>query len=684
MTGIDDRSVLRRARLGRLILVYVGGSWAVLEATDFFTSHFGLPEWFVPAALVLLLIGFVITIATALVQAAAAAPPAKGGGVDAVPDPTGSALPYSSGLRRLFTWRNALVGGGFAFGLWGAVATGWLLLKRDAREPTDMRSVAVLPFTNMSADAENEYFSDGITDDIITHLSKIADLTVISRTSVMRYKSTDKTIREIGEELGVAAVLEGGVRRSGDQVRINAQLIDVNTDAHLWAEIYDRRLTDVFAIQSDVAQQIAAALQATLTPAEKERIEQRPTENLEAYDFYLRGNAYMSRPGYSPEVFREAERHYRRAVELDPQLAVAWAALSEVHSRLYWFWYDRTPERRELARQAFERAFAIDPDLPEAHTAAGFYYYHGLRDYESALREFEAALRSEPGNANALEGAAWVYRRLGQWDRSIAHLERAAEIDPHSGNRLVTTGETLYLARRYEDAHRYFSRSLALQPDEAQTLRLWAWLQTSWRGDAQSARSLIDAAIEAAPSGALPGGDDLQPWWLLRALGRGQANRWLVKITPAVFADDTVVYHLAAAELESLQGDRDAASAAYAAAAAILERQIAADPQEARYHSELGVALAGLGRVEEAIGEGRRAVELLPIDRDALWGRAFVENLALIYVRTGQPDAALDELEALLPLAGPLTPAWLRLDPAWDTMRDRPRFARLSEGTHSE
>jgi tetratricopeptide (TPR) repeat protein len=463
-------------------------------------------------------------------------------------------------------------------------------------------------------------------------------------------------------------------------VRINAQLIDVDTDAHLWAEIYDRQLTDVFAIQSDVAQQIAAALRATLTPAEIERIERRPTDNLEAYDYYLRGNAYMSRPGYSPEVFREAEQYYRRALELDPQLALAWAALSSVHSRLYWFWYDRTPERRELAREAFERAFAIDPGLPEAHTAAGFYYYYGLRDYESALREFEAALSSEPGNASALEGAAWVYRRLGLWDRSVAYLERAAEIDPHSGNRLVTTGETLYLAQRYEDAHRYLSRSLAIQPDEAQTLRLWAWLQTSWRGDVESARPLVEAAIEADPSGALPGGDDLQPWWLLRTLGKGHSDRWLAIFTPEVFADDTVVYYLAVAELVNLRRDGDAARAAHAAAAAILERQIEADPQEPRYHSELGVALAGLGRTEEAIREGRRAVELLPIARDALWGRAFLENLALIYMRTGQPDAALDQLETLLPLAGPLTPAWLRLDPAWDPVRDHPRFIRLLEG----
>lgn len=661
------------ARVGRVVLVYAGASWAVLEATGFFIDEFGLPRWFLPAALVLLLIGFVIIMATALLQARPAANASSHADRGAeLPDSLGARR--GSAAHRLLTWRNALLGGALAFGLWGVGVTVWLVTHAGAGDAAhDMKSVAVLPFANMSAEAENEYFSDGITDDIITHLSKIADLKVISRTSVMRYKDSDKSIQQIGQELGVAAILEGGVRRSGDQVRINAQLIDVASDSHLWAQMYDRKLTDVFAIQSDVAQQIAAALQATLTPAERKRIEHQPTENLAAYDQYLQGNAFFSRSAYERDALLQAERLYEQALALDPQLAVGWAALSRVHSRIYWGYIDRTAHRVELAREAFERAFQIEPDLPAGHEAAGYFYYYAGRDYESALREFEAALASEPNNAEAVAGAGLVYRRLGEWDRAAMFLERVVELDPQSPDPMLTAGETLYYTRRYDEADRYLLRALAARPGNPQGLRLRAWLRVSRSGDVQQGRALADAALDAADRDAFPGGDDLQAWWFLRAVGDDNGEL-LSRITLAKLGDDSVNYWLAAAELESLRGRRDAARAAYASAAEILERQVATDPEDARYRSELGVALAGLGRYDEAIGEARRATELLAIERDALWGRAFIENLALVYARAGQADLALDLLERSLELAGPLTPAWLRVDPAWDGLRENTRF----------
>ena len=667
------------ARVGRVVLVYAGASWAVLEATGFFIDQFGLPRWFLPAALVLLLIGFVIIIATALVQARPAANASWQADLEAE-RPGSMGARRGSAARRLLTWRNALLGGALAFGLWGVGATVWLVTHAGAGDAArDMKSVAVLPFANMSAEAENEYFSDGITDDIITHLSKIADLKVISRTSVMRYKDSDKSIQEIGQDLGVAAILEGGVRRSGDQVRINAQLIDVESDSHLWAQMYDRKLTDVFAIQSDVAQQIAAALQATLTPAERKRIEQRPTENLAAYDYYLRGNAAFSRSAFGGDALVQAEGLYEQAVALDPQLAVGWAALSRVHSRIYWGYIDRTARRVQLAREAFERAFQIEPELPAGHEAAGyFYYYAGRRDYENALREFEAALASEPNNASALEGGGLIYRRLGEWDRAVMFLERVVELDPQSPDRVLTAGETLYYTRRYDEADRYMLRGLAARPGDPQGLRLRAWLQVSRAGAVQQGRALAHAALDAVDRDVFPGGDDLQAWWFLRVVGDDKGEL-LSRITPAMLGDDSVSYWLAAAELESLRGRRDAARAAYASAAEILERQIAGDPEEARYHSELGVALAGLGRFDGAIGEARRATELLAIERDALWGRAFIDNLALVHARAGQADLALDLLERSLELPGPLTPAWLRVDPAWDGLRENTRFQGMVE-----
>ncbi len=674
MSSSNLRTRIGQARLGRLVLVYAGASWAVLEATDFFINRFGLPEWFIPAALVLLLVGFIVFIATALVQARQALGTSTGD-----PDAArgaGEIGGADSGLPRLLTWRNALIGGAFAFGLWGVVATGWLLLRGDGRiGDRDMKSIAVLPFANMSADADNEYFSDGITDDIITHLSKIADLTVISRTSVMRYKNTEKSIREIGEELGVAAILEGGVRRSGDQVRINAQLIDTETDAHLWAEIYDRQLTNVFAIQSDVAQQIASALQATLTPAEKERIERKPTDNLEAYDYYLRGNAFFDRFGYSVDATLEAERLYRKALELDPSFASAWSQLSRAHSGLYWGFFDRSSERLAMAREAFERAFEIEPDLPAAHVAAGFFYYYGSRDYESALREFEAALAAEPNNADALEGSGWIQRRLGRWEQAFATLERVVELDPRSTTPLLTLAETAYYDRRYEDAERYLLRTLALTPGDAQASRLLAWVSASWHGDADTARAFVEAALDADPV-ALPGADDLQSWWLVRVAADNSGDL-LGRLSLESFGGDTITYLLSLADLERRRGHVDAVRAAYAAAVSVLEKKLAANPEEPRYHSELGVALAGIGRREEAIRAGQRAIELLPVERDVLWGRAFVDNLALIYAQVGDIEAASEQLMRSLDLAGPLTRAWIRVDPAWDSLRDEPLFQSL-------
>ncbi len=467
------------------------------------------------------------------------------------------------------------------------------------------------------------------------------------------------------------------MRRSGERVRINAQLIDASSDEHLWAEIYDRDLVDVFAIQSDVAQQIAGALQATLTSAEKERIERRPTENLEAYDYYLRGNAFMDRFGYYNESVRAVEL-YGRALELDPELAAAWANLSRAHSALYWSYIDHSPERLALARESFERAFEIEPDLPAAHVAAGFYHYYGSRDYDSAIEEFDAALASQPNDVDALEGIAWVYRRLGRWEIALANLKRAAALAPGVHDKLLTTGETLLYMGRHEEAEGVYLRALEEQTDHDQVLRMRAWVHTSWTGDVSRARSFLEEPLHAGRPSVFPGADDLQAWWLVRAIYPND-DRILDRMSLATFGDDTVVYLLAVAQLTSNGDDGEAARSAYAEAAAVLERQVAEEPEDARYHSELGVAYAGLGREEDAVREGKRAVELLPPSRDALWGRAYVENLALIYVMLGRHEEALEQLETVATLAGPITPAWLRVDPAWDALRELPRFQRLVE-----
>ena len=283
----------------------------------------------------------------------------------------------------------------------------------ESTEELNSFSIAVLPFTNMSADAENEFFADGITEDILTQLSKIKSLEVISRTSIMQYKNTTKSLRQIGKELGVATILEGSVRRSGNRVRITAQLIDTETEKHIWADNYDKDLDDIFAIQTDVAIKIAAALEASLTPEEEKRINENPTDNMEAYDFYLRGNDYFDR-GFGRNNFEIAIEMYQKAVDLDPDFALAHSKLSFAHSEMYWFYYDRTEQRLRRSKKAVDRALILNPDLPEVHEVYGWYYYHGYLEYENALREFGIAVELGLNSAYLYVGIGSVYRRQGR------------------------------------------------------------------------------------------------------------------------------------------------------------------------------------------------------------------------------------------------------------------------------
>ncbi len=366
------REVHRRS-LWQVLLVYIGGALVGYQAIQALTEGLGLPQWFPALAILLFIVGLPIVLATSFVQEGFSS---AGQDPTLLPDSGVGTVADVAGARRLFTWRNAIMGGALAFGLWGVVATGWLVFggRSDAEGVeaalVESKSIAVIPFANMSADPENEYFSDGITDDIITHLSMIADLKVISRQSSMQYKGSEKSLRQIAEELGVATILEGGVQRIGDRVRVNAQLIDAESDEHLWVEQYDRDLTDVFAIQSDVAERIARALAAELTPETQARIERRPTDDMAAYNAYLRGKDYTRR-GYAEEDIRVSIQMYERAVELDPGFALAWAGLANQQSRLYWFHYDRSDAPLTAASQAIDQALALDPELSEAYLARG-------------------------------------------------------------------------------------------------------------------------------------------------------------------------------------------------------------------------------------------------------------------------------------------------------------------------
>ena len=385
------------------------------------------------------------------------------------------------------------------------MAAGWLALKGapaglgGAGEA--IPSVAALPFDNMSGDPEDAYFTDGIHEEILARLARIDGLRVISRTSVLEYRDSPKNLQVIAGELGVDHVLEGSVRRSGDRIRVTAQLIDAEGDHHLWAEQYDGELTaeNLFDLQGDVAGKIAAALRTELSPEEEERLEARPTDNLEAYEYYLRGLQLRNR-GFSPQIFEEMILAWERAVALDPEFAVAHAALSIAHSEMWWFYFDRTPERLEQSAASLARAREIAPDLPEGLVAEGWYYYHGLLDYTRALKAFEAAEEALPGDPEPAYGIAAIYRRLGDMETSVAYFKRAQELDPRSATLVSQVGETLGLLRRFDEAVPYWDQAIALNPEfrDPYWRRRGSW---SRRATHEARGSCLPAARRPVPSG---------------------------------------------------------------------------------------------------------------------------------------------------------------------------------------
>jgi serine/threonine-protein kinase len=481
------------------------------------------------------------------------------------------------------------------------------------------------------------------------------------------------SLREIGEALGASAVVEGEVRRVEDQVRINAQLIDAETDEHLWSEQYDRELTDVFAIQSDVAQQVATALRATLTSAERERIEEGPTDNLEAYEFYLRGMEYWRRPGWLAENYRSAQRMWEQAVDLDPSFALAHAWLSIIHSMIYFLGHDHTEERLRLARAAADRALELDPDLPQGHLALGHYFYRGFRAYDQALEELAVAEQGLPGDAELLSTRGFIYRRQGKWEEAIASLQRAAELDPRDATRLVVLGGTHLSLRRYDEAERYYDRALAVEPEFEGPAYRRALIGLLRDGDLEPLRAFVSAYPDT----------QLERRWGLEVLSRNY---------PAALAalsqlEDEISEGQGNYSPKSLYsglvhlyaGQPELARAAFDSARVILEAAVSERPDDERRHVSLGLAYAGLGMKEAAVREGQMAVDLMPVSRDANVAPTYLRGFAQIHTMVGDYDAAIDLLDYLLSIPSRVSVPELRLDPIWDPLRDHPRFQALLE-----
>lgn len=554
----------------------------------------------------------------------------------------------------------------------------------DGVEPAPKRKMlAVLPFENLGP-AEDEYFADGITDEIITNLAKISGLGVISRTSAIKYKKTDKSLRQIASELGVDYVLEGTIRwdksGSANRVRITPQLIGVKDDTHLWAETYDRVLEQIFALQSDIAEKVAKALHIALLGPEQRHLEARPTDNLEAYNYYLRGVDYYNR-GYTEKDYQLAAEMYQKAIEIDPTFALAYAKLSLVHTLKYWKYLDRTEERLRKAKEVVDKALQLNPHLPEAHLSLGYYYYHGNLDYNVALEQFDIALKNQPNNAELLSAIGYVQRRQGKFDQAVANHIKSAELDPCSAVRALDVGATYVHMRNYPEAERYFDRAISLAPDWILPYYFKALLYVIWEGSTVKANKVLQEAAGKVDPPQLP------CLWFDFDLLDGNFRKALdrLPVDPNKFIDfagktNTLEYFLCKAQVYGLLNQPRLEQACYDSARNILETRIQAHPQDIEFHIRLGIVYAGLGRREEAIKEGKKALELLPVTKDAIRGPELVAKLAQIYVKVGEYDAAIEQIEFLLSIRSAISVPLLRLDPTWAPLRNHPRFKKLVAG----
>jgi TolB-like protein/class 3 adenylate cyclase/cytochrome c-type biogenesis protein CcmH/NrfG len=544
---------------------------------------------------------------------------------------------------------------------------------------TPEKSIAVLPFENLSHDPDNAYIAVGIQEEILTRLSKIADLKVISRTSTQRFKSVPDNLLEIAKQLGVANILEGSVQRSAEQVRVNVQLIKAATDTHLWADTFDRKLTDVFAVESEVAKAIAEALQAKLTGGEQRALAVKPTDNSEAYDAYLRGLALEARTTTSPDDSEKAAGFYERAVQLDPSFALAWARLSRANAHVY-FGLNSTTARRDATERALNTAQKLQPNSPETLLAQAYYQYWVRRDYELAKGTFGRVRELLPGSSDVPGALALIARRQGRWDESVAYWEQALVLDPRNTEWLALAAETYAMLRQFPAALKTYDRLLDIVPNDPDTVASKAKIYQA-EGNLEQAGKLL-AGVNAQTPSFIAFLTKMNQLFLERQFD--EAIR-LIHNRLTEFRDLSDIerffnpFFLVLAQENA--GDIVGARATAQQMLRPLEPLSQKDPDNPNFAQALSLILAVLGQKDAAIKEAERAITLLPSAKDAVDGPRVEENLAFVEVLVGDKNGAIPRLQHLLqiPYNNCLTPALLRLNPQWDPLRGDPAFQRLCE-----
>ena len=651
---------IKRRKVYRVAVAYAVVAGGAIQLASAVFPAWDLPPWALRLVIIILLLGFPISLI--LAWALEVTPE----GIRTTP-----AAPASPRRRRNIL---ALV----AIGVIVSAAAGFFLLPRASARRID-KSIAVLPFENFSDDKENAYFADGIQDDILTNLSKIGDLKVISRTSVMPYRGKEKNVRDIGKALGVSTILEGSVRKAGNRVRVNVQLINAETDQHIWSDVYDRDLTDVFAIQTDLAKKIADELHAKLSPTEKAQMTRKPTENGEAYLAFVQAHN-LQREREELAKLKQAEPLFDRALQLDPNFALAAASYSRLESWIHHS-FDPTAERRDKARALAQRALQLQPDLAEAHLALGFSFYYGERNYDPALAEFAIAQKGLPNESEAYLAIGAIQRRQGKWDESNANLEKAASLSPNETWPLQNLALNYQMQRKWDLANKTIDRALKLTPDAFQIWSIKAQLEMSEKG-----------TYEIAERGAKmvatrPMDEETR---LHFNIGIAQVRLLQRRFAEVVQLTAGMRDELLGNDLEGLMGkygttgiakkllnDEAGAREALLKAKGYAEQFVAGAPNEAKRHTRLAECLAWLGEKDAAIAEAKRAMELLPESVDAFDGPVCTQTLAEVYMIVGEYDQALPIVDGLLSRPSEATVAKLKVNPLWDPIRNDPRFTAL-------
>jgi TolB-like protein len=666
----DFFAELQRRNVYKVAVAYAVVAWLLIQIATQVFPFFEIPNWGIRLVVLLIVSGF--PVALILAWAFELTPE----GIKRTED----VKPKGPSRSRAWIYITMLA---------GAISLALFFLGRysaPGKEQTPaeapLKSIAVLPFDNLSPDRDNAYFADGIQEEILTRLAGFGDLKVISKTSTAQYKSKPEDLKTVGHELGVGSVLEGSVQKANDEVRVNVQLIDARLDTHLWADSYDRKLADILGVESEVAGKIAESLRVKLSSSEQRTLEAKPTDNAGAYDAYLRGLEYERRSALSPETFQNASRFYREAVQFDPNFALAWAHLAIRDSDVYFEGFDRTSTRLTEAQEAAEKARKLQPDLGEGYLAEGFYNYDCLRDYPAARRAFSEARRRLPNNSDVIIALTYVDRREGRWQEALAHQAEATKLDPRNAQSFFNSGLTYLWLGNFSEARAMLERGLLLTPDDAE---LAATKAASYQaeGNLNAAQKVLDTVQLQPDDNTVFDTQMLQLLFERRYKPAIEALNLALSNPAPALGESIADYYVLLGLAQERSGDTAGAHATYAEGRAKAETLLKNQARSTFLSADLALLYAGLRDKPAALRETQELARLSA--NDAVTAPAAVEVRAQVYAQFGDADAVVAALPALLraPCAGfltnaPLTAGLLRLDPMWDPVRNDPRFQKLA------